>query len=142
MRIPTLEQKKAVIRVLGDLIRHDKAPVSDEDYAYFLFIGSKVLKLKEEDILDSQNERFALTWFSLIGELSQIYQIAFRQLMIAILTHNGRTPSFLERTDFEKYLSVLPNPDGSLLSIDVVKKCVSNKLAFLNLNNNRLLPWL
>jgi hypothetical protein len=139
MSIPTLEQKKAIIRVLGDLIRHNKPVVPDNDYAYFVYLGIKVLKLNENDMLDAQSEHFALSWYSLIYDLSPTYQFAFKQLMFAILTHNGRTASYLEKTDFEKYLSILPNPDELSLTLDSVKAQIDN---YLQINNELFFPWI
>jgi len=137
--IPTLAQKKAVIRVLGDLIRHNKDEVSDEDYTYFLYIGLNVLKLKESDIKDAQSEYFAYNWYSLIGDLDSKYQLAFWQLMLSILTHDGRMPSSLEKADFENYLSALPNSNGLPLIFDEVKRRISNDFSFLN---GLLFPWI
>jgi len=139
---PTLEQKKAVIRVLGDLLRHNKVQVSDSDYSYFVYLGVKVLQLKEEDMMDAQSNRFSFNWLSLINDLSPLYQLAFKQLMIALLTHDGRYASALEKEDFVKYLSVLFNPSGLSLSFDSVKQQVQNELQRLYQNSNRLLPWI
>ena len=141
--MPTLDQKKAVLRILGDLIRHDKIEVSDQDYSYFVYLGSKILKLSENDMLDAQSQRFLFNWQALISDLDPTHYLAFKQLMVAILTQGGkRMPSSSEKTAFEKYFSILPNPKGLPSTFDAIKNEVRNDMGNFMGDSNLLYPWI
>lgn len=94
---PTVNQKKAVAKTLGDLISHGKSRVSPNDEKMFFYIASHVLGLKEMEIIDAiKNMNNGFLNFNSIGQMNKTYQIAFRNLMYQLITIE-RIPTYTEK---------------------------------------------
>jgi len=133
-KYPTLEQKKAAMRVIYDLVNHDN-DMSHTDFVYLSNSILQALMLNLDDFRDALKEYYKFKSISLIADLNQALLLAFRLLMLEVLTHDGRIPSELEKSDFEKYHSALPNPDGLPLTYDAMRKRFNRELRLYRIGN-------
>lgn len=139
---PTVAQRKAVAKTLGDLISHGKSRVSPNDEKFFFYIASHVLGLKEMEIIDAiKNMNNGFLNFISIGQMNKTYQIAFRNIMYQLIT-NERTPSYTETKDFDTILSNISNQYELPITYDTFKQSkYLNKGEMYSSPEYKFRPW-
>lgn len=110
MRMPTLEQRKAVFRTIFDIVIHNKRELSNNHKYCLMRWGQSFLHLSiiemQECLSPIMSNGFAN--FQQLSNLDKEYQIEFRKLLYAILNYS-QIPTVQEIEDFNSVLSVIEN---------------------------------